>query len=93
MARPSVENRHTVAEATLTLRLTRRDRQLLEELVAMKAEELADSGVTTTVASYVRGLIRREAKVSGLVAPKQKQQKRVPATARYHPRTGAEPDS
>jgi hypothetical protein len=56
-----------VADATLTLRLTRQDRELLRELVALKAEELVDSGMETTAASYVRGLIRQEARAKGLL--------------------------
>lgn len=90
MARPPVENRHTVAEATLTLRLTRIDRQLLEELVALKAEELADSGMTATAASYVRGLIRREARVKGLVTSGQR--KRVNSAGSHHSRRSSEPE-
>jgi hypothetical protein len=67
VARPPIDNRHNVADATLTLRLTRQDRELLRELVALKAEELVDSGMETTAASYVRGLIRQEARSKGLI--------------------------
>ena len=58
-----------VADATLTLRLTRQDRELLQELVALKAAELVDTGLEATAASYVRGLIRHEARAKGLLTP------------------------
>jgi hypothetical protein len=80
MARPPLENRRNVADATLTLRLTRQDRELLQELVALKAEELVDSGMEATAASYVRGLIRHEARAKGLLTPGQ-QKKRAAAEA------------
>jgi hypothetical protein len=67
MARPLLENRRDVVSTTLTLRLTRQDRALLRQLVALKAEELVDSGMEATAASYVRGLIRHEARTKGLV--------------------------
>lgn len=60
------------AEATLTLRMTDADRALLDRLVALRAEELAALGadeIDVTAASYVRSLIRREAKAKGLTAP------------------------
>jgi hypothetical protein len=69
MARPPLENRRNVVEMTLTLRLTRQDRELLQELVAVRAAEMADTGMEVTAASYVRGLIRHEARVKGLLAP------------------------
>ncbi len=58
------------AEVTLTLRMTDADRALLDRLVAMRAAELVDLGaeeVDVTAASFVRGLIRREAKAKGLM--------------------------
>lgn len=67
MSRPPLENRRDVVSTTLTLRLTPQDRALLQQLVALKAEELVDSGLEATVASYVRGLIRHEARMKGLV--------------------------
>lgn len=57
------------AEATLTLRMTEADRALLDRLVALRAEELAALGadeIDVTAASFVRSLIRREAKAKGL---------------------------
>lgn len=60
------------AEVTLTLRMTDHDRALLDRLVALRAEELAEMGATeidVTAASYLRGLIRREAKAKGITLP------------------------
>lgn len=57
------------AEVTLTLRMTPDDRTLLDKLVALRAAELAEMGATevdVTSASYLRGLIRREAKAKGI---------------------------
>lgn len=57
------------AEHTLTLRMTDNDRALLDKLVALRAAELADLGadeIDVTAASFVRGLIRREAKAKGV---------------------------
>jgi hypothetical protein len=68
VARPPIENRRAVVDTTLTLRLTRQDRELLQELVALKAAELVDSGMEATAASYVRGLIRQEARARGLLS-------------------------
>jgi hypothetical protein len=67
MTRPSTESRRSVADATLTLRLTQHDRELLQALVALQASEMADLGVEVTAASYVRGLIRHEARAKGLL--------------------------
>lgn len=69
VARPPREVRRSVVDATLTLRLTQQDRELLQELVALKAAELVDTGMEATAASYVRGLIRHEARAKGLLAP------------------------
>jgi hypothetical protein len=66
MARPTKADRTQVAETTLTLRLTEPQREALDQLVAMRAAELADEGVTITAASLVRGLILREAKAKGV---------------------------
>jgi hypothetical protein len=69
VARPLREVRRSVVDATLTLRLTQQDRELLQELVALKAAELVDTGMEATAASYVRGLIRHEARAKGLLTP------------------------
>ena len=66
MTRSTNENGRHVVDATLTLRLTRHDRELLQALVALQAAEMADTGVEVTAASYVRGLIRHEARTRGL---------------------------
>lgn len=71
MARPRTQNRRNVVDATLTLRITRQDRELLQELVALEAEELSDKGLEPTAASYVRGLIRHEARIKGLIPSEQ----------------------
>lgn len=68
MPRPPLENRRKVVDTTLTLRLTRQDRELLQKLVALKASELIDSGAEVTAASFVRGLIRHEAREKGLLS-------------------------
>ena len=81
MARPALENRRNVADTTLTLRLTRRDRELLQELVALQAAELMDTGTEVTAASYVRGLIRHEARAKGLLSPGPTRRRAVRQTA------------
>lgn len=68
MARPPIENRRSVVDTTLTLRLTRQDRELLQKLVALRAAEIVETGMEATAASYVRGLIRHEARLKGLLA-------------------------
>ena len=67
MARPPKQDRSSVATDTLTLRLSPDDRAMLDRLVADRAAELADEGIEVTAASFVRGLIRREAKARGLL--------------------------
>ena len=67
MARPPKQDRSSVATDTLTLRLSPDDRAMLDRLVAHRAAELADEGIEVTAASFVRGLIRREAKARGLL--------------------------
>jgi hypothetical protein len=81
MARPPLENRRNVVDTTLTLRLTRQDRELLQKLVALRAEELVDTGLEATAASYVRGLIRHEARVKGLLASEPQKKKPSPPAA------------
>ncbi len=67
MARAARGDRTSIADSTLTLRLTREDRALLHELVARRARDATDEGIQVTSASYVRGLIRREARALGLL--------------------------
>lgn len=67
MARPARRDRTTIVEATLTLRLTAEDRELLHKLVELRSLELTVDGIEVTAASYVRGLIRREAAAKGLL--------------------------
>lgn len=67
MARPARQDRTHLVEATLTLRLTNEDRELLRKLVELRSAELSVDGIEVTAASYVRGLIRREATVKGLL--------------------------
>lgn len=55
-----------LATDTLTLRLSHADRDLLDRLVTLRAAELEADGIDVTAASYVRGLIRRDAKARGL---------------------------
>ncbi|XXY45873.1 hypothetical protein WME91_38305 [Sorangium sp. So ce269] len=69
MTRPTQEKGRQVVNATLTLRLTQHDRELLQALVALQAAEMSDTGVEVTAASYVRGLIRHEARKKGLLEP------------------------
>ncbi len=66
MARPTRTDRQGIVDATLTLRLTREDRDLLEQLVKLRSLELSQEGLEATAAGYVRGLIRREATAKGL---------------------------
>jgi hypothetical protein len=69
MARPARRDRAHVVDATLTLRLTSEDRALLDALVGLRNADLAVEGMEATAASYVRGLIRREAVAKGLLDP------------------------
>ena len=89
MARPPLENRRNVVDTTLTLRLTRQDRELLQELVALKAAEFVDTGMEATAASYVRGLIRHEARAKGLLGPgRRKKRAASPEAALEEPSRG-----
>ena len=67
MARRPIDEQAGPATETLTLRLSRPDRELLDRLVALRASELAQEGIEVTAASFVRGLIRREAHARGLL--------------------------
>jgi hypothetical protein len=66
---------------TLGLRLTAADRDLLDRLVALRAEELVDEAVEVTAGSYLRALIRREARAKGLL----EEPSRTGAAARKEP--------
>ena len=66
MARPARANRERIVDTTLTLRLTHDDRKLLEQLVELRSTELIEEGLEPSAASYLRGLIRREAALKGL---------------------------
>lgn len=69
MSRPARRDRAAIVDTTLTLRLTHEDRELLQKLVDLRSVELSVEGLEATAASYVRGLIRREAVAKGLLAP------------------------
>jgi hypothetical protein len=60
-------NPEDVATVIVALRVTPAERELLDELVTARARELADEGVPVTLTSYLRSLIRREAKERGLL--------------------------
>jgi hypothetical protein len=63
MVRSRQEERSAINEVTLTLRLTRVDRDVLEILIRHQATLATAQGfaMNPTVASYLRSLIRREA--------------------------------
>jgi hypothetical protein len=65
MDRPPHTRRPNI-DSALTLRLSHEDRDLLERLVVMRSAELSQEGYETTVAGYLRGLIRREAAARGI---------------------------
>ena len=69
MSRPARRDRAAIVDTTLTLRLTHEDRELLQKLVDLRSVELSVEGLEATAASYVRGLIRREAVAKGLLSP------------------------
>jgi hypothetical protein len=66
MGRPPKDRTGPATEA-LSLRLTPEDRALLNRLVTMRSEELSDEAVEVTATSYVRALIRREARAKGIL--------------------------
>jgi hypothetical protein len=66
MGRPPKDRAGPATEA-LSLRLTPEDRGLLNRLVALRSEELSDEAVEVTATSYVRALIRREARAKGIL--------------------------
>lgn len=88
MVRPKREDRSTIQDTTLTLRLSKEDRETLARLVARETAELADRGIEVTAASYVRGLIRREAKSLDLTPARPAE---APSTVGHAPAPTAEP--
>lgn len=66
MGRPPKDRTGPATEA-LSLRLTPEDRGLLNRLVTLRSEELSDEAVEVTATSYVRALIRREARAKGIL--------------------------
>jgi hypothetical protein len=70
MPRPRRENRSTIAETVLTLRLSRADRESLDCLIEHQAKIATEQGfaMEPTVAAFLRSLIRREAQRLGIEA-------------------------
>jgi hypothetical protein len=61
--RPPREDRTTVAETTLTIRLTRSEKAGLEQIVEMRQSEVRRTygpGACLTMAGYIRSMIARE---------------------------------
>lgn len=71
MARPTKEDRSQVADSTLAIRFTEGLRSTLDQLVALRAAELAEEGVIdVTAGSFIRWLILKEARARGLGDPR-----------------------
>lgn len=70
MGRPRRETRATITDATLTLRLTRDDRDILQCLVERQAKLATEQGfaIEPTVAGFLRSLIRSEGQRLGITA-------------------------
>lgn len=66
MTRKPREDRNSIVDSTLTLRLTREDRMLLDELVGRRLRQARRDGMEITRASFVRALIRKEAEAQGV---------------------------
>lgn len=66
MTRKPREDRSSIVDSTLTLRLTREDRMLLDELVGRRLSQARREGMEITRASFVRALIRKEAEAQGV---------------------------
>jgi hypothetical protein len=64
--RPAREDRSTIAGAALQVRVTPAERETLERLVTLRNEELAEEGARFTASSFLRWLIRREARLKGI---------------------------
>jgi len=65
----------------VTLRLSARDRALLEQLVERERRELEDLGVEASLSSVMRKLIRAAAKASAIDVAGDAPPRRPPATA------------
>jgi hypothetical protein len=78
------------ASVTLTIRMTREDRELLNRLVAKRSIELSDEGLDVTATSVIRGMIRREARGLGLLPPLGGPALGTPPPARIRPPRAAD---
>jgi hypothetical protein len=65
MVRTPRDDRSTVKETSITLRLTFSERDALNRLVTLRAEELGPDA-TVTQGSYMRGLLREAARAKGI---------------------------
>jgi len=72
MGRPKNADRSQIAVETLTIRLSAEESRWLEALVEMKERDRSDDGDRVTKASFVRRLIRREARLGGLIHAQKK---------------------
>lgn len=66
MGRPPKDPSGAATE-TVAFRLSAADRELLNRLVTLRAEELVDEAIDVNPGSYLRALIRREARAKGLL--------------------------
>jgi hypothetical protein len=57
----------SAAQATLTLRLTQEERDIIDQLVELRAKEIGDDA-EVSAGSYIRSLIRREARDKGILS-------------------------
>lgn len=71
VGRPRLKNREAVRSELVTLKLSPAERDLLDELVRLRADELrahaSGATVAVTASSYLRGLILRDAEEKTLV--------------------------
>ena len=68
MSRPTRENRGSVADVTLTIRLTKTESDALDALAVRRTEQLSAYGVhSVTKASIVRSLIQQAARAENLL--------------------------
>lgn len=66
MPKPKMADRSAVAEKSLTIRISRKTRALLDALVEKSDAEVRPKGGHTTVGSYITSLIENAAKASGV---------------------------